>query len=170
MARSLSTAVLLSLVAFCFISLVGCADGTSTPVAETSTEDDHDHGDHDHDHGDHDHSHDGHDHPEHGPNGGHMANLTGGAHAEWAHDDDKELLTVYPENPAAVTAVMMRTTIEGTAKDYEFAKADDDGVTVYTLTSPELLTAIKMGDAVKTELIIQTADGEASGKVVHHAH
>lgn len=99
-----------------------------------------------------------------------MANLTGGAHAEWAHDDDKELLTVYPENPAAVTAVMMRTTIEGTAKDYEFAKADDDGVTVYTLTSPELLTAIKMGDAVKTELIIQTADGEASGKVVHHAH
>lgn len=170
MARFLSSAALFSLVAVCFTGLVGCSGSTSTPVAETSS-DDHGHEDHDHDHGDdHDHSHDGHDHPEHGPNGGHMVNLSGGAHAEWSHDDDKDLITVYPENAATVTAVMMRTVIEDAATDYEFAKADDDGVTVYTLTSPELLTAIKMGDAVKTEMVIQTADGEATGKVLHHAH
>ncbi|QDT03604.1 hypothetical protein K227x_19880 [Rubripirellula lacrimiformis] len=164
---------------FGFTVLAGCGS-SSAPPAESADHghDDHDHEGHDHDHDDHEgHDHDdhgddheGHDHPAHGPNGGHMVDLSGGAHAEWAHNDDKELITVYPENADKVTKVEMKTTIEGDSTVYPFAKADDDGQTIYTLTSPELLTAIKMGDAVKTELVITTADGESTGKVAHHAH
>lgn len=160
------------------VGTVGCGAPDSTATtdsAETDDHGDHDHGDGDHDHGDHDHGdhdddHAGHDHPEHGPNGGHMVNLSGGAHAEWSHDDEKELLTVYPEDAGKVTKVEMKTTIDGTDTVYPFEKSDDDGMTTYTLTSPELLTAIKMGDAVKTELLITTEDGQAGGAVVHHAH
>ncbi|TWU47457.1 hypothetical protein Poly51_52570 [Rubripirellula tenax] len=156
------------------VSLVltpGCGTKTAAP-APASTSGDHDHDDHNHgDHDDHDHDdHAGHDHAAHGPNGGHMVDLTGGAHAEWAHNDDQELLAVYPENADQVTGVEMKTTIQGETTVYPFEKADDDSMTVYSLTSPELLTAIKMGDAVETVLVITTKEGEATGKVVHHAH
>lgn len=178
MARFLSSAAFVLSLSCLVFGVTGCGGPSSPDSAATPTSggpDNHAHDDHGHDHAGHDHgeddhSHDGHDHPEHGPNGGHMVNLSGGAHAEWAHDDDKELITVYPENVASVTGVQMRTLIQDEATAYDFTKADDDGLTVYTLTSPELLTAIKMGDAVKTELVIMTGDGEASGKVVHHQH
>jgi hypothetical protein len=129
-------------------------------------QDDHEHADHDHD----DHDHEGHDHPAHGPNGGHMVNLSGGAHAEWAHEDEKDLLTVYAEKPEAVTKVTMKTTIEGNETIYEFEKQQLDGKTVYQLVSPELLTAVKMGKGVDTKLLISTEAGESTGQVEHHAH
>ena len=31
-----------------------------------------------------------------------MVELTGGAHAEWAHDDEEDLITVYTEDTDAV--------------------------------------------------------------------
>ena len=50
------------------------------------------------------------------------------------------------------------------------AKLQRDGKTTYQLVSPELLTAVKMGKLVDTKLVITTNDGEATGKVSHHAH
>ncbi len=171
MKKSISTiATLLTFVLYTCVT-VGCGS-SPTPTTPTAAHD-HDHDDHEgHDHDEHEghDDHEGHDHPEHGPNGGHMVELGGGAHAEWSHDDDKELVTVFPENAAKVTSVEMKTTIQGKTTVYPFVKADDAGMTIYTLTSPELLTSIKMGDAVSTELVITTADGESTGKVAHHAH
>ncbi len=147
-----------------FALVAGCGPKpVATSPENSATAADHDHDDHDHDEHDHD-------HPEHGPNGGHMVDMTGGSHVEWAQDDDTEMISVYPENADQVTGVQMKTTIDGKATDYPFTKSDDAVPVVYTLKSPELLTAIKMGDAVVTELVIMTADGESTGKVVHHSH
>ena len=99
-----------------------------------------------------------------------MVELSGGAHAEWAHDDDQDLIVVIPEEPESVTKVEMKTTIEGTETVYSFEQAEDEGITLYRLESPELLTAIKMGEGVETKLVVTTADGEATGNVEHHAH
>lgn len=99
-----------------------------------------------------------------------MVNLSGGAHAEWAHDDEQELITVYAEKPEQVTKVEMKTTIAGNETVYEFEKKELEGKTVYQLVSPELLTAVKMGKGVDTKLVISTEAGEASGQVEHHAH
>jgi ABC-type Zn2+ transport system substrate-binding protein/surface adhesin len=145
---------------------------SSPPTSEQESHEDHDHEGHDHDdHDGHDHDdHEGHDHPAHGPNGGHMINLSGGAHAEWAHDDESDLITVYAEKPESVTKVEMKTNIGGTETVYEFEKKEADGKTMYEIVSPELLTAVKMGTGVDTTLVITTEDGQATAKVEHHSH
>lgn len=99
-----------------------------------------------------------------------MINLSGGAHAEWAHDDENDLITVFAENPDSVTAVAMKTNIEGDETVYDFEKKEIEGKTVFQIVSPELLTAVKMGKAVDTKLVITTEEGEASAQVEHHAH
>ncbi|MFK8115143.1 MAG: hypothetical protein AB8B91_23275 [Rubripirellula sp.] len=188
----LRTLLTIALLCTYTAAFTGCENQADTTATATSS-DDHDHADHDghdhegHDHDDHEgHDHDdheghdhaaeghdehaGHDHPAHGPNGGHMVELSGGAHAEWAHDDDKDLLTVFVEKPETVTKVEMKTVIGDKETSYEFEKKESDESTTFQLTSPGLLTSIKMGDAVKTQLIIATADGEVSGKVLHHSH
>ncbi|MCG8648270.1 MAG: hypothetical protein MI861_00465 [Pirellulales bacterium] len=154
-------------------AFVGCSGDTDqTEAGSQDDQDGDDHDDHDHDDDDHDHDadgHEGHDHAEHGPNGGHMVNLSGGSHAEWSHDDQKNLLTVYVEDPETVLKVEMKTVIEGAEETYAFEKVADQEY--YQLVSPDLLTAVKMGQGnVKTTLVITTADGEATGQVTHHAH
>lgn len=164
-------------------AMMGCNNSSTTTTTEKAvTSDDHEHGDddqdHDHDdhahddhaHHDHDHGHEGHDHPAHGPHGGHMVELNSGKHAEWAHDDEKDKITVYPENAEIVTKIEMTTKVGDKVTPYEFEKAEVDGATVYELTSPELLTAIKMGDAVETNLVLTTTDGEMTAAVKHHSH
>jgi len=184
MKTELRTILPVAILCLYTLTFVGCTKESSSTASAPPTsgqEDGHDHDDDDHDHDDHeghdqddhehdDHDHEGHDHPAHGPNGGHMVNLSGGAHAEWAHDDEKDLLTVYAEKPEAVTKVTMKTTIEGNETIYEFEKQQLDGKTVYQLVSPELLTAVKMGKGVDTKLLISTEAGESTGQVEHHAH
>jgi hypothetical protein len=99
-----------------------------------------------------------------------MVELTGGGHAEWVHDDDEDLITVYTENPESVKTVAMTTTIEGKETVYDFELQETDGKITFQLASPELLTAVKMGELVETKLVITTEDGEATGEVRHHAH
>ena len=106
----------------------------------------------------------------HGDNGGHLVDLEGGAHAEWTHDDQKNVITVFVDELEAVSAVEMRVTIEGNTTPYKFEKTDLEGKSVYQLESPELLTAAKMGQGVDTKLVITTEEGEVSGQVKHHAH
>jgi hypothetical protein len=159
------------------VAFTGCGETTAPTPPPAADQHDHEH-EHDHEHADgHDEheahgedSHAGHDHPAHGPNGGHMVELSGGAHAEWTHDDDKDLLTVFVEDPAAVTKVEMKTSVGGKETAYSFEKQEADGQITYQLVSPELLTAIKMGELVEANLIITTADGEITGKVQHHSH
>lgn len=99
-----------------------------------------------------------------------MIDLTGGAHVEWAHDDENDLITVFPENPEAVTSVAMKTNIDGNETVYDFEKKEIEGKTVFQIVSPELLTAVKMGKAVDTKLVVTTDEGEATAQVEHHAH
>lgn len=165
---------LLCLYALAFVGLSGCGGGDS-PVATAPTTastdsdqgddpDGHDDDGHDHDeHGD----HDGHDHPAHGPNGGHIAELSGGAHAEWMMETESGLFTVIPENPETVSGVLFQTKIGDIETPYELSKGEDGN---WTLTSPELATAVLMGDAVDVQLQVTTDDGQATGRVEHHAH
>jgi hypothetical protein len=162
------------LVLCCYtVTFVGCS-GNSSPDSTTMTDSD-DHDDHDHDdhvHDDHDEhaeeGHEGHDHAPHGPHGGHMVDLSGGTHAEWTHDDQKDEVVVYVENPESVEKVSMKVTIEGETTEYAL-QPNEEG-TEYQIVSPDLLFAIKMGDSVETDLIVTTADGQATGAVEHHAH
>ena len=144
-------------------AITGCNDETSTE----SHDDEHEHGDdEDHDEHDEDDPHAGHDHPAHGPNGGHLVNLSDGAHAEWTHFDLENRLSVIVENPDEVTKVEMLAN----DKAYEFEKTEVDGKTIFTIQDEVLLTAVKMGEAVKTELKITTEAGSVTGPVKHHAH
>jgi hypothetical protein len=166
-------------IALC-CTLIGCQGDTESvasvePVGEHGDHEHDEHGDHDHgddhdEHGDHDHGdgHDDHDHPAHGPNGGHMVDLSGGGHAEWVHNDQKEEILVYVEEPDSVEKIEMTAVVEDQTNRYAFERVE--GEDYFRIVSPDLLFAIKMGDAVKTELLITTQDGEQAGAVKHHAH
>lgn len=168
------TAALLSLVC---LNLTGCGGGSSDVASSSTTsESDHDHdheGDHDHDHdGDHDHGDDhAHEHPAHGPNGGHMVKLNDGSEVEVALLKENDAFTVYPSDASKVTKVAMITKIEDKETTYTFEKSDAaDSEGTFSLTSPELATAARMGDAVDVSLVITSEDGEVTGKFVLHEH
>jgi hypothetical protein len=172
---ALVTAALASLI--CLIQ-TGCGGGSSDVASSTSTsQSDHDHdheGDHDHDHdheGDHE-DHEGeHDHPAHGPNGGHMVKLDDGSEVEVALLKEDDKFTVYPNEPATVTKVEMITTIDDEQTTYPFEKAEGaDSEGTFTLTSPELATAARMGEAVDVKLVVTSEGGESGGKFVLHEH
>ena len=165
--------------------MIGCGGPTTSPTTVQTAGKDHDHDhddhDHDHDHDDHDHDHDhaeesghdDHDHPAHGVRGGHMIELTGDKDVEVQFADAEDSFTVFVADVAKaddITKVAMSTDIEGKTSEYVFEKAESPEGTVYSITSPELATAVKMGDAVKTTLAIITADGEMTGTYTHHAH
>ncbi len=150
--------------------VTGCGDSatrsaTSTPETSTSVDDDQG-GDQADEHDD----HAGHQHAAHGPNGGHLVELSGGSHAEWTHDDKTSLVTVHVEDPSSVSLVRVDVTIDGEVTVYEFEKAEVDGKVCYQSVSPELLTAIKMGEVVSTQLVIIQEDGQRAGRIEHHAH
>jgi hypothetical protein len=166
--RTVLSLTILSLYGFGF---VGCNKDTSPKTGSLALDEPHDDS-HDHEH-DHEHDHDDeheHDHPAHGPNGGHMIELGGEAKVEWMLDDELELFSIMFDNVDKITGVQMKTNIEGTETAYEFEKTDTPAGPVYGLKSPELATAVKMGEAVKTELVVTTEEGELTGGVVYHAH
>lgn len=170
------------------ISLSGCGtggEGPSTPASEADADHDHDHdheGDHDHDHdhdGDHDHDHadhDGHDHsahehPEHGLNGGHMVKLEDGSEIEVALNKEDDAFAIFPATPADVSSIKMISKVGEEETTYEFAASEsEDSAGAFLLTSPELATAVRMGDAVEVTLVVETKDGSTSAKYQHHEH
>jgi len=167
--------------------MVGCDEPKTTPNPEATTHDDghnddgHDHNDDGHDHDDdghdheddHDHDADAHDHPAHGIRGGHLIELSGDKDVEVQFADDKDMFTVFVADavkPDTVTKVAMTTDIAGKMSDYTFEKTETPDGLVYRITDPLLSTAVKMGDVVKTTLVITTAEGELTGVYKHHAH
>jgi hypothetical protein len=195
--RTILSLTILTLYGFAF---VGCNKGAlgTKMVAQNQQDDQHDDHDHDDDHGhdddddhghdhddDHDHDHDsghdhdddhateddhGHDHPAHGPNGGHIIELGGDAKAEWVLDNETDLFSVIFLQVKNVEKVEMQTSVAGSETVYEFEKSDTPAGPMFGLASPELATAVKMGDAVKTKVVVTTAEGELTGQVVYHAH
>ncbi|MFO0013189.1 MAG: hypothetical protein ACK553_10620 [Planctomycetota bacterium] len=164
--------------------------GSGTVAVQSGHDHDHDH-DHGHDH-DHDHDHDhggdhkdeGHDHPEHGPHGGHIAHFDTNptTHFEWAHDDDKQALTVYFEDlvggGAKVESVEIRITSDGSEK--KFTLAADQGAkvagSIFQLQDAELLTLVgASGDdpkGVQAKMFV-TIDGKQESVLLkddHHHH
>ncbi|MEC7677672.1 MAG: hypothetical protein VX694_00250 [Planctomycetota bacterium] len=163
------------------ISLSGCgtgAEGPSTPASEADADHDHDHdhdGDHDHDHADHEdhdgHDHSAHEHPEHGLNGGHMVKLEDGSEIEVALNKEDDAFAIFPATPADVSSIKMISKVGEEETTYEFAASESEDLAgAFLLTSPELATAVRMGDTVEVTLVVETKDGSTSAKYQHHEH
>lgn len=99
-----------------------------------------------------------------------MIELGGDAQIEWMLDNQTDAFTILFENVENVQKVEMKTDISGNEKVYAFAKTDTENGPMFDLTSPELATAVKMVDAVKTTVVVTTDSGELKGRVVYHAH
>ena len=80
------------------------------------------------------------------------------------------MFTVWPNDPDKVTKVEMITTINGEEKTYDFKKTPTFVSVVYALTSPELGTAVHMGEGVDIKLVIAYEDRELTTKYEHHEH
>ncbi len=129
----------------------------------------------------HDHEHD---HPEHGPNGGHIAHFDTSptTHFEWAHDDDKNLLSVFFEElvsgGAKIDSVTIRVTSSGSEKTFTL-KADDKAKisgSVFQAEDAELLTLVgASGDDPKgvQAKLVAVIDGKEESVLLkddHHHH
>lgn len=136
---------------------MGCKPSTSTAPAGSTGADAHD-----------DHSH-AHAHEEHGPHGGHMVHLEPtGSHAEWTHDDDAHLISVYLDDFDAAKVVSVKFTAKiGDALE-EFPLTSSDGT--WSITSQELLTHINMKDAAEVNLEVVDASGVHTAKIEAHEH
>jgi|GEM_PF-3647836 len=157
------------------ITLVGCngaGDNASQPgqsSTATDNHDDHSHDDHDHEGGDHDHA--AHEHPAHGLNGGHMIKLEDGSEIEVALSKEDDSFAVFSAGSKAITGVKMISKIEEKETTYDFVASDTAELEgAFVLTSPELATAVRMGDAVTVTLVVETEDGAVSTRYQHHEH
>lgn len=116
-------------------------------------------------------SHAGHDHDSEdvGPHGGHLLHLEPtGSHAEWAHDDDLHLITVYLDefDAAKITSVKFTAKIGDATEEFPLTNSDSG----WTVTSPELLTHINMKDAADVNLIVVDDTGVHTAKIEAHEH
>ncbi|MEZ6081555.1 MAG: hypothetical protein R3C56_39565 [Pirellulaceae bacterium] len=113
----------------------------------------------------------GHDHirEDVGPHGGHMLHLEPtGSHAEWTHDDDQHLVTVYLDEFDAASIVSAKFTAKIGDATEEFPLTNGDSS--WTVTSPELMTHINMKDAAEVNLIIVDDAGVHTAKIEAHEH
>jgi hypothetical protein len=169
----------------------GQAGGKSQSEGHDGHDHDHDGDGHD-DHDDHDgHDHDGHDHGHdhvHGPHDGELIELAGaapgeGGHAEWTHDNASGRVTFYilddeqkEELPIDAPSITLEVTVkdkEPSTYTLEAVAPDAEGKSAkFEIEDPELLTALKLKDAVDAQLQV-TIDGKnLTGKVeyIDHGH
>lgn len=164
---------------------VGCDSSKSSGGKSNGSSHDHDH-DHDHDHGDSksdkkdDHA--GHDHPEHGPNGGHIAHFDSSptTHFEWAHDEEKETLTVYFEELVSggnkIDSVEVVVTSSGQEKKFKLEPLDSAKIagSIFQIKDKELLTLVgASGDdekGVQARLVAKIGDKEEKLLLIDHHH
>lgn len=65
----------------------------------------------------------------------------------------------------------MISKIEEKETTYDFVASDTAELEgAFVLTSPELATAVRMGDAVTVTLVVETEDGAVSTRYQHHEH
>ena len=117
------------------------------------------------------HDHSAHEHPEHGLNGGHMVKLEDGSEIEVALNKEDDAFAIFPATPAEVSSIKMISKVGEEETTYEFtASESEESVGAFMLTSPELATAVRMGDTVEVTLVVETKDGSTSAKYEHHEH
>ncbi len=157
-------------------SIAGCGGSPDAPESPAmpdggaETQDDHDHdGDHDSAAG---HVHD--DHPPHGPNGGHLLGLDDGemeVEVAFREDDNQVIVHFSPEAAESVTKVEMRYQVEDQEPmTFELTPDESLGEHAYQVASPELLTAVQIGEAAGVQLIVTTPEGESTGDVTYVDH
>ncbi len=138
--------VLLATIALMSFASFGCQPAASKS-GDKSTKSAASHDDHGHDHS-HDHAHE-----EHGAHGGHMLPRANGEHAEWTHDDESGLLTVYFEEMVSAGSKIEKVRVDLTvgdkpkkAYDLEGTAADDHKIegSIFSIKSPELVTALAL--------------------------
>lgn len=193
--------IALSLVASIPVA-VGC-DAPKTGASKSgSAAHDQDHAGHDHadhDHAGHDHGdakggdskaakaakkddHAGHDHPEHGPNGGHIAHFDTSAttHFEWAHDEDKQTLTVYFEELVSggnkIESVEVVVTSSGQEKKFKLEPLESAKIagSIFQIKDQELLTLVGASDkdekGVQARLVAKIDGKEEKLLLIDHHH
>ncbi len=125
----------------------------------------------------------GHEHShahEDGPHGGHMLDLLpDGGHAEWTHDDEKGILTIYLEELVAAGKKVEKVRVdlalqnnETKSYDLKVSEADQHKIegAIFSIVDPQLVTTMEV-PGVKATLVV-TADGkELKGSLAHdHDH
>jgi hypothetical protein len=169
---------------------VGCdapkAGGSKRGSVAKKNDHEHDH-DHDHDHGhgsesDKKDAHAGHDHPEHGPNGGHIAHFDTSAttHFEWAHDEDKQTLTVYFEELVSggnkIESVEVVVTSGGQEKKFKLEPLETAKIagSIYQIKDQELLTLVGASGedekGVQARLVAKIDGKEEKLLLIDHHH
>jgi hypothetical protein len=190
--------IALSLVASIPLA-VGCDAPKTGGSKSGSAAHDHDHAGHDHaghDHAGHDHGdakggdskaakkddHAGHDHPEHGPNGGHIAHFDTSAttHFEWAHDEDKQTLTVYFEELVSggnkIESVEVVVTSSGQEKKFKLEPLESAKIagSIFQIKDQELLTLVGASDkdekGVQARLVAKIDGKEEKLLLIDHHH
>jgi hypothetical protein len=190
--------IALSLIASIPVA-VGCDAPKTGGSKSGSAAHDHDQAGHDHaghDHAGHDHGdakggdpkaakkdeHAGHDHPEHGPNGGHIAHFDTSAttHFEWAHDEDKQTLTVFFEELVSggnkIESVEVVVTSSGQEKKFKLEPLESAKIagSIFQVKDQELLTLVgasgKEEKGVQARLVAKIDGKEEKLLLIDHHH
>lgn len=167
-------------------AVMGCGETTPEKKVTPKTADAHDH-DHDHeeghDHGDKEKGKDDHasDHPEHGPNGGHVAKLSGDEYnIEWAHDDEAGLVTIYLldkdlKNVAESDAkeLLIETKVGDKTESYTLPLVPSESETAkstrFELADKTLLTSLLMTEGVTNTVKVTVGGKELQANIKHDA-
>ncbi|MCY3007225.1 MAG: hypothetical protein NTV29_14770 [Planctomycetota bacterium] len=185
-------------IALSLIASIPVAVGCDAPKAGGSKSgtlaQDQDHAGHDHaghDHGDakggdpkaaKKDEHAGHDHPEHGPNGGHIAHFDTSAttHFEWAHDEDKQTLTVFFEELVSggnkIDSVEVVVTSSGQEKKFKLEPLESAKIagSIFQVKDQELLTLVgasgKEEKGVQARLVAKIDGKEEKLLLIDHHH
>lgn len=109
-----------------------------------------------------------HDH-EIGPHGGHVVRLQpGDQKAEWLQINEEETVQIYLPETKEVQLVSMKIALgDGPEQDFSLPRDEALGEGAYKIVSPELMTAIKMQDAVTVSLQVKAADNELTAAIEH---
>jgi hypothetical protein len=164
--------LVLPLCALSLFIVSGCdkpAASNAKPNSSTKAADKHDH-DHDHDHKEGDH-----DHAAHGPNGGHMFELTpNDLSAEWTHSSSNNIIKVFvlnkdgKANEAVKCDKVVITPLSGnntTPFELPAVEPKDGASAEFMLDSKDLNVAMTLG--VKVE--VKVGDKTYAGQIAPHA-
>lgn len=134
---------------------LGCQPAPPPPPAQEPTAESHDHA---------------HAHDEEGPHGGHLVDLEPlGVHAEWTHDDESHLITVFLDDFDAEKVASVKFTVEiadTPTEEFPLERGDDG----WAVTSEALMTHLNMGEAATVKLVVVDDTGEQSAKMEPHEH
>ncbi len=111
-----------------------------------------------------------HDHDDMGPNGGHLLHLEpSGGHAEWTHDDESHLITVFLTDFEVdkISSVKFVATIGDTVEEFPLEAGEGDA---WSISSEALMTHINMGDAATVQLVVADESGPQTSAIEAHEH